>query len=144
MAFHIDTEVFLSDPINHNEYFSFMAQKLREQGIKDLASLESVEFYRSDLESARTIKTACIDVSVHFSLGEQGTLPEKAKKSAWAMLKAAQLSNFVSTDRLHVGICCALVNTPCIIYDNSYGKNASIYRHSLRNRTPFIHFKKFE
>ena len=38
----------------------------------------------------------------------------------------------INTNRLHVAICCHLLNVRCYLFDNSYGKNKNIYDYILK------------
>lgn len=140
MACHLDAGPFLNDPGNAQLYGKIVTDKLAAKQL-DLANTPLVNFFRVDVESARQNKSSDMDVSAEYQFG---VWPDNARKAAWCMLKTVSLATFVQTDRLHVSIACALIGTPCLLYDNSYGKNGGIYRHSLRNRTPFIKFQLFD
>lgn len=142
MAFHIDAQSFIEDDVHAALFMPIVKQKLAERGLKNIADRPAVDFFRLDLESTKSNPVTTMDPSIDFSLGPKGGWPDEARKATWCMLKAVSMARKVRTDRLHVGISCALMSTACELYDNSYGKNASVYRHSLRNRTPFIEFKK--
>ena len=140
MACHLNPYEFVNDPENIEKYESIVTEKLSSKGL-DLASTPMVNFFRVDVESARQNKASDMDISNEYHFG---VWPDNARRGSWCMLKTVAMATFVQTDRLHVAIACALMGTPCLLYDNSYGKNGGIYRHSLRNRTPFIKFRQFE
>ena len=140
MACHLNALEFLADPANNEQFSSIVEDKLRSRGL-DLSAKPLVDFFRVDVESARREKASDMDISEEYHFG---VWPENARKAGWCMLKTVSMATFVQTDRLHVAIACALIGTPCILYDNSYGKNSGVYRHSLRNRTPFIRLRQFE
>ena len=99
--------------------------------------METVRYTRLDWESRATKPTSLVDISDVFSTG---VWPENAQVGAWCMLKAVSLAKKVISDRLHVGISCALIQKECDFLDNSYAKNSSVYRHSFRSRFPMINF----
>jgi exopolysaccharide biosynthesis predicted pyruvyltransferase EpsI len=140
MACHIDPGPFLADPENADRYGTIVTEKLAAKEL-DLSKKPLVNFFRVDWESARTVQTSDMDISAEFTFG---VWPDNARKAAWCMLKTVSMATFVQTDRLHVAVSCALTATRCLLYDNSYGKNGGVYRHSLRNRTPFIKFRQFD
>jgi exopolysaccharide biosynthesis predicted pyruvyltransferase EpsI len=140
MAFHIDAPSFLADANNSEAYSAVVTQKLGERGLLNIRDRPLLNFSRLDDESTRRVKASDMDLSIDFSLGVKGGWPEFARKASWCLLKTVSMAKRVQTDRLHIGISCALVGTPCSLYDNSYGKNASIYRHSLRTRAPHLEF----
>jgi exopolysaccharide biosynthesis predicted pyruvyltransferase EpsI len=61
-----------------------------------------------------------------------GTSPATAPRSAWCFLEFIRTAPPIVTDRLHVAIGAALLGKTCALHDNSYGKNAAVYRHSLK------------
>jgi exopolysaccharide biosynthesis predicted pyruvyltransferase EpsI len=77
------------------------------------------------------------DVSVVFATG---VAPGLAEAGAWMMLEFARLASHVTTNRLHVGIAAALVGTPVVLHDNSYGKVSGVFLNSMRGRFPNVSF----
>ncbi len=71
------------------------------------------------------------DISIVFQVGVK---PGLAERGAWMMMEFCRLASQITTNRLHVGIACALVGTPLVLYDNNYGKVSGIYRHSMHGR----------
>jgi pyruvyl transferase EpsI len=60
------------------------------------------------------------------------------------MMVVAKLYEFCSykciiTDRLHGMVFSVITGTPCIVFDNSYGKNRALYETWLKN-IPFVYF----
>jgi exopolysaccharide biosynthesis predicted pyruvyltransferase EpsI len=138
MAFHVEAERFLRGHHLADRFRERFTERLREAGI-DLTSdriRPHARFGREDGESAGRMAEIHLDVSAAFAFG---TWPHAAELSAWCLLEALRLVDSVETDRLHVAIGCALLGRHCILHDNSYGKNKSVYDHSLR-RFPFITF----
>ena len=139
MAFHVDARRLLSSKANEQAFLPMLKEKLAGRGLSDLPTRALVRFLRTDNEAARAQQTD-MDISVEFSLGPQGVLPDLALKSAWCILKAVSTAQHVVTDRLHVGIACALAGHECTLLDNSYGKNSAVWRHSLRTRVSRLQF----
>jgi exopolysaccharide biosynthesis predicted pyruvyltransferase EpsI len=140
MACHLNARAILHNDKNAEKYREIVTEKLAGKEL-DLLVMPQVNFFRIDWESARKEQVSDMDISAEYTFG---VWPENALKSTWCMLKTVSMAALVHTDRLHVGISCALMRTPCVLYDNSYGKNSGIYRHSLRNRVPFIQMREFE
>lgn len=77
------------------------------------------------------------DVSVVFATG---VAPRSAEPGAWMMLEFARRASHVTTNRLHVGVAAALVGTPVVLHDNSYGKVSGVFLNSMRGRFPHVSF----
>jgi exopolysaccharide biosynthesis predicted pyruvyltransferase EpsI len=77
------------------------------------------------------------DVSVVFATG---VAPGSAELGAWMMLEFARRAAQITTNRLHIGIAAALVGTPVVLHDNSYGKVSGVYLNSMRGRFPHVSF----
>jgi exopolysaccharide biosynthesis predicted pyruvyltransferase EpsI len=139
MAFHLDANDLMQDrALAERAEPVFRARLAKSQIAPDsITRLETVDYRRLDMESPRSAPTSFLDISDIFQVGV--TL-EAAPVGAWCMLKAIGLAKSVVSDRLHVGIGCALLNKPCLLQDNSYGKNSAVYNYSLRGRFPTITF----
>jgi exopolysaccharide biosynthesis predicted pyruvyltransferase EpsI len=77
------------------------------------------------------------DVAIVFATG---VTPGLAESGAWMMLEFARRVSRLTTNRLHVGVAGALVGTPTVLLDNSYGKVSGVYLHSMRGRFPNVSF----
>ena len=131
MAFHIDVQEFTNDKENIAKFQPEFTAKIREKGI-DLPGLmrkPQVFFARGDDERAGSIGGSDLDPS---SLFEFGVWPGNAQKSSWCFLEMIRCMQEITTDRLHIAIASALLEKPCNLFDNSYGKNAEVYVHSLK------------
>jgi exopolysaccharide biosynthesis predicted pyruvyltransferase EpsI len=139
MAFHLDVRHFLDDHKLQEEAEPILLEKLRAANFDPRAIRRrvSMNFSRLDPESLRSPPISDVDISFQFMLG---ITPLEAAISAWCFLKAISLARHIRTDRLHVGIGAALLGTPCELRDNSYGKNSSVYGHSLAGRFPNLRF----
>jgi exopolysaccharide biosynthesis predicted pyruvyltransferase EpsI len=139
MAFHLDGMDVLDSRAMIEIAQPRFQQKLSEYNISEHAirEWETAKFWRTDWESRNQSPSSSADISDIFAFG---VWPENAWSAAWCMLKAVSLAQKVATDRLHVGVACALLNKECDLRDNSYGKNLSVYRHSFRWRFPKITF----
>ena len=139
MACHLNPKAFVEDPQNVQLYEPIVLETLASRGL-DIVNKPLLNLFRTDVESAQQSMSSDMDISQEYHFG---VWPEDATKAAWCMLKTVQMATFIQTDRLHVAIACALMGTPCLLYDNSYGKNGGVFRHSLRTRAPFIKFREF-
>ncbi len=133
MAVHIDVEQFYREAAQYTDAPDlFHALVSREDHVFDADDRETVRpFFRTDGERAEhmTVPDGNLDISRTFELG---TWPENAHKAVWCFFEAIRRSRHVLTDRLHVGIAASLLEKPCTFYDNSYGKNRTVYMHSIR------------
>ncbi|ANY79520.1 hypothetical protein BB934_15880 [Microvirga ossetica] len=90
-------------------------------------------FMRQDGEAkSKNAEIDTIDISTLF---EFGVWPNNAEKSALCLMQAIRQSRKVVTDRLHVGIACSLLDHECDLFDNNYGKNSTIFYHSIRKKS---------
>lgn len=130
MAFHIDVRKLFGDRRLVTAGRRVLRDKLASVGLteNELRSWPSVDMLRTDAESAIGEPRTDVDISMLFMLG---VWPHEAPLAAWCFLKAIRSADHINTDRLHVGIGAALLGVPCTLRDNSYGKNAAVYRHSL-------------
>ena len=133
MAVHIDVEQFYRDTARYTDAPGlFTSLVTRAGGEFDPDDRDTVRpFFRTDGEKAAhmTVPDGNLDISKIFELG---TWPENSHKAVWCFFEAIRRSRHVLTDRLHVGIAASLLEKPCTFYDNSYGKNRTVYLHSIR------------
>jgi exopolysaccharide biosynthesis predicted pyruvyltransferase EpsI len=133
MAFHLDAAAFLEDEALAARAAPVWQEALANHGI-DAARLRhpaGIDLSRLDSESRLREPRSDIDISHVFTFG---TGPEGAALGAWCLLKTISEARLVVTDRLHVALGAALLGIPCRLYDNFYGKNEAVYRHSLAGR----------
>lgn len=104
----------------------------------DRVAGQKISCIRRGVEKTLEPKGRNYDVSIIF---QTGVLPGEAERGAWMMLEFCRLTAEITTNRLHAGIAAALVGTPAILYDNSYGKVSGIYRHSLSERFANLEFR---
>lgn len=139
MAFHLDAPALLRDAALAARAEPRWRKALAEAGVDEatLGRPEGVDLRRVDVESAVERPRSDIDISEAFRFG---TGADQAPVAAWCFLKSISVARQIVTDRLHVAIGAALLGTPCRLHDNSYGKNAAVYRHSLAGRFPNVTF----
>lgn len=139
MAFHLDAAALLRDEALAAKAEPRWRQALAEAGADEakLARPEGVDLRRVDVESTAATPCSDVDISEVFRFG---TDADRASVAAWCFLKSISVAHHIVTDRLHVAIGAALLGTPCRLHDNSYGKNAAVYRHSLAGRFPNVSF----
>jgi hypothetical protein len=132
MAVHIDIEQFYEECKPYTDVPGLFEYLLNKAGhsIPVGEKMEPQPFFRTDGENLVSFENEKnIDISKLFELG---TWPENAYKATWCFFEAIKRSGSVLSDRLHVGIAASLLGINCKLYDNSYGKNRTIYRHSIR------------
>jgi exopolysaccharide biosynthesis predicted pyruvyltransferase EpsI len=132
MAFHIDLEEFYSRCSRYSDLSALFHAKIGTMGACRSGLIESASFLREDIERSASRgepPETNMDISNLFTFG---VWPDSAEKSTWCLFEAIRRSQHVTTDRLHVGISCGLLSHPCTLHDNSYGKNRTIYLHSLK------------
>jgi exopolysaccharide biosynthesis predicted pyruvyltransferase EpsI len=137
-----DLTFFLNGPewLNANyttQRQDFFLSRMEKDVYDWRGALANARFFRTDAEHMGRFKPGDIDISALF---ESGAWPETAPTDAWAFLEAIRLAENIETDRLHVAIGAAILGKPCNLYDNSYGKNRAVYRHSIRHYFPSIKF----
>ena len=136
MAVHIDVEQFYRETACYTDapglFDSLVsgAEQLFDPDDQDTVR----PFFRTDGEQVAdmAVPDGNLDISRTFELG---TWPENSHKAVWCFFEAIRRSRHVLTDRLHVGIAASLLGKPCTFYDNSYGKNKTVYLHSIRKYT---------
>jgi exopolysaccharide biosynthesis predicted pyruvyltransferase EpsI len=131
MAFHLDVDAFFTQCVDYREMPAVFAKTV--QHVPELVRKERgpLAFMRDDGEKQEGLTNfqSVMDISKAF---EFGTIPDVAEKAAWCLFQAIRRATEVTTDRLHVAIGCALLDHPCRLFDNNYGKNSGIYLHSMR------------
>ena len=112
---------------------------LRSRGIdvKDLGSKSQWNFLRLDGEARSRSPVSDLDLSQLFSFGVD---KKYSSNAAWCIFNTLCRVNAVLTDRLHIGIAAALIGIPCVLQDNSYGKNKAVYDFSIDGRVPNVSF----
>jgi exopolysaccharide biosynthesis predicted pyruvyltransferase EpsI len=130
MAFHLNAGTLLNDRELVRLAKPILQEKLRCVGLSEeiIRQKPSVDFSRLDVESLSESPHSDADIGLLYMLGVR---PHEAPTAAWCFLKTINMALRITTDRLHVGIGSALLGVPCDLRDNSYGKNAAVYRHSL-------------
>ncbi len=131
MAFHLDLETFRDQCLAYREMPRVYDAKVASIPALKERRHETLTFLREDGERRidRAGGSNTLDISQAF---EFGVVPDTAEKSVWCMFQAISGARDVVTDRLHVGISCAILGKTCRLLDNSYGKNKGIYLHSIR------------
>jgi len=131
MAIHIDTTLFDSECDKYPDVTGLYDYTLRQHGLAEDFFDGGVKLcLRADGESSRgTPPPGNVDLSTLFSFG---TWPENSYKAAWCLLRAVSRASRIVTDRLHVAVACSLVDTPCDLIDNAYGKCSGIFYHTMR------------
>jgi exopolysaccharide biosynthesis predicted pyruvyltransferase EpsI len=134
MAFHLDIESFNEKCLDYHEMPRVFASRVMNIPVLLKKDVGPLFFMREDGErkAGRADCKNTLDLSTAF---EFGVVPDTAEKSVWCMFQAVSSATHVTTDRLHVGISCAILGKSCTLLDNSYGKNRGIYLHSIRRFT---------
>jgi len=131
MALHLDVGEFYEEARPYTDTPELFETNLARYGRRFLAD-EPVDraFYRVDGERQNgPVPPDNVDISMIFQFG---TWPENSYKAVWCFLEAIRRSRSLSTDRLHVAIGASLLDRPCRLDADRYGKNAGVYLHSLR------------
>jgi exopolysaccharide biosynthesis predicted pyruvyltransferase EpsI len=134
MAFHLDLDEFNKQCKAYHEMPRVYAAKTSNAPILMTPDAGPLRFMRQDGEAkiGRILEENTLDLSTAF---EFGVVPDTAEKSVWCMFRAIESATHVTTDRLHVGVSCAILGKSCTLLDNSYGKNKGIFLHSIRRFT---------
>jgi hypothetical protein len=96
--------------------------------------------FRTDSEAtAMDLPAGNFDLS---ALYDGWVVPEGfARFAARDFLAIAERYDEIRTNRLHVGIAGALLGKRVVLHDNSYGKNRTVWEHSLAGRFPDIEWR---
>jgi exopolysaccharide biosynthesis predicted pyruvyltransferase EpsI len=139
MAFHLDAAAFLADETLAAQAAPLWRAALAKHGIDEarLRDPRGIDLCRVDAEARLRPPRSDLDISHVFTFG---TGPAEAPLGAWCLLKTISVARRIVTDRLHVAIGAALLGVPCRFYDNSYGKNAAVYRQSIGGRFAAVRF----
>lgn len=140
MAFHADPRPLIED--QSPEYLAAFQKQCWKHKFDAAAMVdrEVARYMRTDKEMTDASANGDGDISAVFSLGSS---VELYKKSAWCMFHVLSMPKTIVTDRLHVGIGAMLINKKCTIHDNSYGKNSSLFAHSLAGKDTSLEFVPF-
>lgn len=93
--------------------------------------------FRGDIEGCGRDKEV-FNVDVSQVLSGDNMSESVCRETAYFVLKFINCFDKIRTDRLHVCISAALLGKQVEFYDNSYGKNSSVYFHSLHARFPNV------
>lgn len=80
-----------------------------------------------------------LDVSRIYATGIMSK--EVTLESSYRMAKLMNRYDTVNTNKLHVSILGALLGKTVNLFDNAYGKNRSIYEHSMSRLFPNVHWR---
>lgn len=133
MAIHLDLDIFESEKRIYLDVPELYVKILTRvvPGFSPEQGLSGRRFFmREDGESqGGGLLPNNIDLSDIFQFG---TWPGNAEKSVGCLFRAITEAEHVTTDRLHVGIACSLLEKPCTFVDNNYRKNSDVYVHTIQ------------
>lgn len=120
----------LSLPVK--KILKFALAAIRTKAIR-LSTGNTLYAMRNDCEKTKTpTSMKNLDLSEMLALG---TFNRRLNDFvSYHFLKQIDQFNAVHTNRLHVSIGAILLNKDTFIYDNNYGKNRSVYLHSLSSK----------
>lgn len=96
--------------------------------VRSRANFSVLNAFRGDVEGRDRGRAGLnIDVSQVFSPDDMSEV--SSRETAYSVLKFLSYFDRIRTDRLHVCIAAALLGKRVDFFDNSYGKNSSVYRH---------------
>ncbi|MGB7419743.1 MAG: polysaccharide pyruvyl transferase family protein [Erythrobacter sp.] len=126
-----------------NPRFSLRQFKHKLRSIQHASKIRNgtLNAFRSDIEaiSAQTPRSN-VDLSGVFAT--DAMTRDYAASAVQFLADYLDKTKNVRTDRLHIAILSALLGKSVDMYDNNYGKNLSVYEHSLAGRFPNITFHK--
>lgn len=95
--------------------------------------------FRLDVESRNSsVPEGNIDLSQVFATDSMS--PAHSACAIHALAQFIDRADIVRSDRLHISILSAALGKKVEMHDNNYGKNRSVYDHSLASRFPNITF----
>jgi exopolysaccharide biosynthesis predicted pyruvyltransferase EpsI len=107
--------------------------------LKTHGSRSILNAFRTDVE-ASTKKTPAHNMDVSQAFAADDMLPISSRHATRWMMRFLDQFIAVRTDRLHVGIMCALLGKTVHLHDNSYGKNKDVYDNSIVDRYNNVHW----
>jgi exopolysaccharide biosynthesis predicted pyruvyltransferase EpsI len=141
IALSHDLAFFLSDELIANEKLSgaFLSDSNRwfiwtkmiaKLAVQSKTSGGVLNARRTDIEAAgEALPARNHDMSELFASGQMTR--EACGTTIRAMRSVMKRYTEINTDRLHVAVLAALIGKPVTMRDNSYGKNSSIFDHSI-------------
>ncbi len=126
----------ITDPVLDLRNLKQIMRRLYHRG-KVLAG--TLNAFRQDVESqSDTVPDDNIDLSQAFATDSMA--PAYSACAVNALARFIDRADLVRTDRLHITIMAAALGKQVEMHDNNYGKNRSVYEHSLAARFPNIRF----
>ncbi len=101
--------------------------------VRNLRHPKILNVFREDVEKT-SVAIPFSNVDLSQTLCGLDMSPFHARETANAFFEFINRHDVVNTNRLHVCIASLLLNKEVHFYDNSYGKNMSIFNFSLRDR----------
>ena len=119
--------------IFHSYDMAFYIDLKKIKLIKNNLSNKKTQYcLRTDKEKTSIkIPKSNIDISGKFCYGPNCANVKTVTKSTIGFLNFINNQSEIVTNRLHVSIGCYLMNTKCILHDNSYGKNKDVFNYIL-------------
>ena len=104
-----------------------------QYAFRSKGDFSSLNAFRGDIEGCGRDSVAC-NADLSQILSGDNMSEEACRETAYAVVKFLSFFEHVRTDRLHIYIAGALLGRRVEVFDNSYGKNPSVYRYSLSGR----------
>ena len=153
MAFGLDLDFYRNTLLDKSNLINFLINK--NEWLFDVNSRLSVYYRDVEERVIKKINNAKIDIGIFlredaekkWDLGDKlpsiidlslfaggGYFSDKSLTVLIARLFLASIDCFktIVTDRLHIGICAALLNKKVMFLDNNYGKVSSVYDYSMK------------
>lgn len=118
----------------------FFPERIRDYRVREVVKILAVALagrgnlmaLRVDVEKTDRVHPK-VNIDVSKRLFPNGLSETESEFIARLFMIALRCVGSIESNRLHVGIAGALLGKPTAIYDNSYGKNANIFRASLQD-----------
>lgn len=125
-------------------WFTLPVNEATRAGIEIFSSVAgkrtTLNALRKDAErTTETFPPSNVDVSALFEYGVAP--PERARRATVGMLSFFSCYDRVVTNRLHGCVLAALLGKEVDFYANSYFKNEEVYRYSMEDRFPKVHWR---
>lgn len=127
--------------VNYNKVF--LKQKLKNLKRGNIGNFFSTKLncYRIDVEQTNIqIPKDNIDLSIAINFDPTMSSEVKVSQTTKALFNLLNKYEEINTNRLHICFAGALLGKKVNFSDNSYGKNRSIYHHTIQHKFPNVNW----
>lgn len=110
--------------------------------LRNRLGLDELDAFREDVErTSDTIHEGNVDITGVVNLNPAMDNFELIEETSLRIFRFLNQFSIINTNRLHVGIAGALLGKTVNFYGNAYHKNESVYKYSMLEKFPNVHWK---